>query len=242
MRSVWLPWLLSAGVLVGAAIGLGHKVLHRGITGILIDSRGRYSLTHFQVVLWTIVGLSLIAGLFVARWLAGINGALSFTIPEQLLAAMGISLGGASAATAIKAGKDNAHPMRVAASDTGDPPRFSQVFLVEEGDAADQAVDVTKFQNFWITLILVAAFVALTFSFNEGRQVTEVEIPSFSGTLLTLLGISHAGYLAGKLPDKAGVPRGLSLELRQRGALPVGASGTPALTYTPRNSPPPPTP
>lgn len=238
MNAVWPYWGVSAVVLIGAAAWLGSGILKRGKTGILIDNRGRYSLTHFQVVLWTIVVLSLISGLFVARVIAGVGEALSFVIPEQLLIAMGISLGGAAASIAIKAGKDDTHPSRIAASNSEDRPRFAQVFLLEEGDFADRVVDVTKFQNFWLTLILVAAFVVLTFTVNMGKSVAQVVLPSFSGTLLTLLGISHAGYLVGKLPDKPGSPEGLSLALKRQGAVPAQARAALAgggPTYTPRN-------
>ena len=38
--------------------------------GILIDDRYRYSLTHFLIVLWSIVILSLIAGVFFGRLMA----------------------------------------------------------------------------------------------------------------------------------------------------------------------------
>jgi hypothetical protein len=98
-------------------------------------------------------------------------------------------------------------------------------------------IDVAKFQNFCFTLVVVTAFIVLTCTTNAGKPVGELTIPAFSGTLLTLLGISHGGYLAGKLPDKASTPRGLTLDLERRGAVPVGSTGAVQgiPTYTPRN-------
>ena len=49
----------------------------------------------------------------------------------------------------------------MSASNSQDRPRLMQVFLVEEGTMADKIVDVFKFQNFWITVVLVAAYVVL---------------------------------------------------------------------------------
>jgi hypothetical protein len=237
MSHLWFPWVASALVLVILAIVLGVWVIKRGPSGILIDERGRYSLTHFQVVLWTLIVVSLLAGLFVARAVAGVPNALDFSIPDEVLIVMGISLGGGATATAIKAGKDSRLASRIAASNDDDRPRFGQIFLLEEGEVADRVIDVTKFQNFWFTLIVAGGFVVLTCTTNAGTAVADIVIPTFSGTLLTLLGISHAGYLAGKLPDRSGKAKGLTLDLRRKGAVPKNSplASAAVWTYVPRN-------
>jgi hypothetical protein len=233
MVTVLIAWLVSAVVILGLAKWLA-RVLNRSI---LIDSRGRYSLTHFQVIVWTVVVIALIMAMSAARLSAGLADGLGFAVPEQLLIAMGISLGAGATATAIKAGKNDTEPARIAASNNDDRPRFAQVFLLEEGDQADKVVDVTKFQNFLLGLVVVIGYVALMINTNWGHEVKDVTLPSFSGTLLTLLGISHAGYLAGKLPDQSGTPSGLTLDLKRNGATPgtaIAVSGSPS-TYVPRN-------
>jgi hypothetical protein len=84
-------------------------------------------------------------------------------VPDNLLIVMGISLGSAATATAVKAAKDaSIQAEHVLTSDPEvNPPRFAQIFLFEEGAMADKAVDAAKFQNFWFTLILQAAYVSL---------------------------------------------------------------------------------
>jgi xanthosine utilization system XapX-like protein len=69
----------------------------------MIDSRGRFSLTHLQLVLWPLVVLSLVAGVFFGRLWAGVDDPLGFDIPSELLGVLGISVGSAVTAQCVKA-------------------------------------------------------------------------------------------------------------------------------------------
>src|SRR5579859_4635543 len=62
MTEAFVGWVICAAFLSLCAIVLGMRAIHRGWLGILIDQRGRFSLTQVQLVLWTIVILSLIGG------------------------------------------------------------------------------------------------------------------------------------------------------------------------------------
>lgn len=211
MRGILIWWAVSATLLLVSAAWVGNRM--RGSAwGMFVDGRGRFSLTQMQLVLWTIVILSLVAGVFIGRLIddaARAAGALNFAIPDELLVVMGISVGSAAVSTGIKTNKD-ANPRPTVASQelTDRAPTPVQAMLVEEGGTADQAIDVGKFQAFWITLILIAAYVAQAAAEISGAtsadQVTA--LPGFDATFVTLLGISHAGYLAGKIPDRLGVP------------------------------------
>lgn len=68
-------------------------------------------------------------------------------------------------------------------------------------------VDIIRFQNFWLTLIVVVAYLGTAVAYIGAQQsLANVNaLPGLSGTLVNLLAISHAGYLAMKLPDKAPV-------------------------------------
>jgi hypothetical protein len=215
MSSVFVAWALSAGALFALALALG-RTIRRGYFGILIDNRGRYSLTHLQLVLWSIVIISLISGVFWGRLFDNAGGALKFTFPDELLALFGITVGSAVTASVVKSAKDTDRPGAMAASDEQHPPRFAQIFLLEEGALADHVIDVTKFQNFWFTIILVAAYIGLAVSTIKDAESAAkiVALPGFSGNFTTLLGISHAAYIAGKLPNRPGPPA-LSVATRQ---------------------------
>jgi hypothetical protein len=106
MTTVYIAWAVAAAVLSLVAIWLG--LLTRGSAfGIFIDSRGRYSLSHFQLVLWTLLVLSLIVGFFCGRLLGGAEGeALDFTIPPEVLLLIGIGVGSTTLAKVIKTSKD----------------------------------------------------------------------------------------------------------------------------------------
>src|SRR5215471_4955575 len=163
MATFYIGWAVSAAILVLAAVLLGIRV-RGGVFGILIDGRGRYSFSQLQLVLWSVTILSLFAGFFWGRLLGGNpQQALSFGIPQNLLFVFGISLASTATALVAKSYKDNLPKPNVASSQPGSPekgkaPFFAQVFLVEEGAMSDKAVDVAKFQQFWVTLILVAAY------------------------------------------------------------------------------------
>ncbi|HEY3687785.1 MAG TPA: hypothetical protein VGL93_32410 [Streptosporangiaceae bacterium] len=206
MPTILLTWLISAGAMVLLAVILGLRARGR-ILGILIDSRGRYSLAQFQLVVWTILLISLVSGVFWGRLAEGSTDPYSFSVPPELVGVLGISLASTMMAGVVKASKDATYGDCVAASDrVRDLPRLSQIFMQEEGPLADRVVDVTKFQNFVITIVLVVGYAALSTTIvqNAGAAAHVVSVPGFSGAFITLLGISHAGYLAGKLPVASG--------------------------------------
>ena len=210
-------WAASAFVIVFLAVLVGRGATRQWL-GLAIDSRGRYSLSQLQLALWTLVILSLVAGIFIGRLWHG-NNPLAFIIPAQVLGLLGISLGSTVTAFAAKVQKNTSRPDNVAASGPVDPwkPKLIQIFLQEEGTYADQVVDITKFQNFIITIVLIVGYVVLAVNTirTDGTAASVTSLPTFSGTFLVLLGISHAAYLAGKIPSPGGEPTGLTVASRQ---------------------------
>jgi hypothetical protein len=214
MNDTLWAWSASAAILALAAVSIGWRYQKRWY-GAIIDSLGRCSLSKLQLLLWTVILLSLFAGVFVGWLRAGVASPLEFDIPGDVLALAGISVSSTVLATTIKEAKNNdpearhrlaaALPLGNAAADPGSRARFSQVFLVEEGFGANRIVDVTKFQNFWLTLLLAAAFISTAIAaIRSAPTAADIVIPKLGTTFLTLLGISHAGYLAGKMPARAG--------------------------------------
>ena len=131
MAAILAWWGGSAVVLIALAMVVGLAVTGR-LLGLLIDSRGRYSLTHLQLSLWTIVILSLLAGVFFGRRQHNVDP-LGFSIPSVVLALLGISVGSAVTVTAAKVAKNTTRPANVAAAAPGPwRPSLIQIFLLEE--------------------------------------------------------------------------------------------------------------
>ena len=116
---------------------------------------------------------------------------------------MGISAGSAVLATGVKGSKDADPASNVArtgtftlsnGTQTTIAPRFAQIWLEEEGDQADKTISITKYQNFIFTLVAIAFYVTL--AWNKGG------LPDLPENAVWLIGISHAGYVGGKVPDK----------------------------------------
>ncbi|GAA3339470.1 hypothetical protein GCM10020358_23380 [Amorphoplanes nipponensis] len=240
MLAIVFSWLVAAVLIVGLAVLVGRVVTGR-VSGLPVDARGRYSLTHLQIALWTIVILSLIMGAAVGRMVHGLPP-LGFHIPGELLAVMGISLGSGVLTTVTKATKDAARPESVAASipkrlmdksrlTTAEQaewrPRFWQIYMQEEGTFADEVVDIGKLQNFLITLVLVLAYtVAVWQALDAAGTAAKFDaLPGFAGSFLTLLAVSHGAYVAAKIPPQPGTPD-TNLSERDRkvaGSVPVAA-------------------
>jgi hypothetical protein len=216
MGAIYVSWAISGAVLLGLAAAVGLAANSR-IDGILIDCRGRYSLTHFQLCLWTITVLSLLSGVFFGRLVHGVADPLDITIPTPVLSLIGITLGSAVTTTAVKRTKDVTRPNSVAASGGSSvfAPRLAQIFLAEEGTFADETVDVGKFQGFVVTIVLVVAYIALVVSAigTAGTAQHVSSLPGLNETWVVLFGISHGAYITSKIPTSSGKP-GLSVETR----------------------------
>lgn len=239
MRHVFIAWAVAAGAMLVAMAAAG-KISNGSYLGILTDGRGRYSLSRLQIVLWTLAVFSLLTGVVVGRLADATGNPLDVRVPDTVLLVLGISVGSTVTARVVKAGKDTRQQTKVAASDRRDPARFGQMVLAEEGKMADKAVDVTKFQSLWITLILVTGYVAMAVvQIGRAGSASELtSLPELTGGLAALLAISHAGYLAGKLPDRAGIPDGtLMLDLTNPERAEALRKEGKLKAFTPRNKP-----
>ena len=189
-----VAWIASLLVLI-ATYGLVGWLTQQSFTGLLVDNRGRISLNNFQLSLWSVLVLSTLLAAFFTSGLDPV----ALEVPEQLLVLMGISVGSATASVAVKSVKDMPKDNKVGrkgvkpAEGEKIEPKVSQVYLEEEGDRADQVVSISKFQNFVLTLVVAFAYIVLTLRTQD--------YPPLPDQVLWLIGISHAGYLAGKIPN-----------------------------------------
>lgn len=232
MGVFWTVWIVVVLILVGFSSWLGSR-LRGTVWAIFIDSRNTWSLSQFQLVSWTFLGLPLIFATVMWRASDDAATAWDFEIPGELLALMGISLGSAVASLAVKSTKDNNRSLEIGARPaTIQNPPFADMFAVEEGADALRSIDVTKVQNFFISISLLASYLWIVIdafsSLPKGEVKVPIALPSFSQEMIGLLALSHGGYLVGKIPNRRGNPEASAAASAAAAAAAAAAPGGPA--------------
>ncbi len=207
-------WIVVLILMSAFALVIGF-VINRRWMGILIDGRNKVSLSRFQIIIWLI----LIASAFLAVGLSNLHislstsnlhtslstplNALSITVPAELLALLGVTATSLVGTPFILRVKSRQHEIH-----TKDDPRtatWSDMFKGDDQSNFD-SVDLSKVQMFYITIILVLVYgAALAAMFIENTSNAIFAFPALSATMVTLLGISNAGYLGYKaVPHNVG--------------------------------------
>jgi hypothetical protein len=197
--------MIGRGIL-GAAIGIVFvlfiqtalvRAARRMATGrrvvvfmdpIVTTEDEKYSLSRFQMYLWT----GLVLDAFVAVALAR----LEFPdIPQNLYLLMGINFAAAVTSTAIYTVKPAQPPATPATAmpAPGPQPNFVADIFFESGDKA--SIDLPRTQMFLWTIIIALGFVVLTINrFVVGNPI----LPDVPTGVLVLMGISQGAYLGSK--------------------------------------------
>lgn len=213
MAAVWIAYGVTIVVMALVAAVAGH-LRSKSIFGIFIDSRQTWSLSQFQLVLWTFIIIPVLIAVVIGRATNDPSTAWNLTVPGEVWGLLGISLGSTALATAIKTQKNgpSGNPLgagdRVLVRDEATPARISDMFAYEEGESALTGLDVTKFQNFVFTVALAATYLwnCLWLVGQASTPSAITGLPALSGFVLGILGISHAGYLTGKAIPQSGTP------------------------------------
>jgi hypothetical protein len=206
MATFWWTWVGLSALLITLVVVLG-LLLGKSVWWVFIDHRQTWSLSQFQIVLWTLVGVPLIIATAAWRTTQEAATAWDFSIPGELLALMGITLGTSVGALVIKTTKDNIRGNKIGIREEGQAT-FADMFSVEEGEGARKNLDVTKVQSFMISMSLLASYVWMVIaSFRDlsGDTVPDA-LPVFSPAMVGLLAFSHGGYLVAKIPNRGGSP------------------------------------
>jgi hypothetical protein len=157
------------------------------------------------------------------------SGPLEIAIPGELLAAMGIAAFSTAAVPsilALKAGQGSSDDEVAAAQQNqakttgGDPntvavtgravghtdPKHAGWLDIVTGDEAANAgkVDLSKVQQLLVTLLLLGTYVAMVVRVFGTATTGLNSLPALGEQFITLLAISHAGYLGYKAVPKSG--------------------------------------
>lgn len=210
-------WLINVALFVVFLVVVGHGITGRPV-GLLIDERNKMSLSRLQLVLWTITILSGLLtaalsniGLFVA---AQSNAALrsslpmpfaplAIMVPSQVWLLMGISTTSLIGSPLLKSGKMAAGKIETR-GDLGQA-QVADLFRGEERNNYN-VLDLARVQMFFFTLVLVLAYAVLLGSLFSASTSAISGLPDIDPSMVTLLGISHAGYLANKAVPRPDAP------------------------------------
>lgn len=201
-----VAWLLIAVLMAAFAAVAGHGVT--GLArGVLIDDRHRLSLSRLQMLLWTVLILSA----YMAAALANIGreaaSPLTVEIPSELWLAMGISTASLVAAPAALAYKQKQRPGQLEALPDPADSHVSDLFRGEEVTDYDH-LDLGKVQMFLFTVVVVLGYGLGLGNMFEETNGAFTTLPAIDDAVVTLLAISHAGYLTKKAVTTSPPPSG----------------------------------
>ena len=191
-----LAWLLIAGLMAAFAAVAGHGVT--GLArGVLIDERHRITLGRLQMLLWTILVLSAYMAAALANIGRGSKTPLEVAIPNELWLTMGISTASLIAAPAALQYKERRHGGTLHNWSTEAESRLSDLFRGEEVGDRDH-LDLGKVQMFLFTVVLILGYGLAVGDMLDESTAPFVALPAVDEGVVTLLAISHAGYLSRK--------------------------------------------
>ena len=219
------PRYVCAWIVAMALLLLFCVVCGKGISGlataVLIDDRNVMSLSRIQMLIWTLLFLS---GFIVAALInmhaasTAADPTAAITIPPNLVILMGISTTSLVASPLILSTKKDQTPApselqamqlelnqqtgvsndgKVATNTSPSDARWSDLFTGEEvGNAAN--VDLSRVQMFFFTVIVAAVYAVMLGHQLLLLKATFTSFPDLDPTLLSLIAISHGGYLTAK--------------------------------------------
>ena len=147
----------------------------------------KYSLSRFQMYLWTVLVLIGFSAVAFAK--------LEFpNIPQNLYILMGINLAAAVTSTAIHTVKTQPISTSVSTMPAlNSLPNFVSDIFFESGNKA--SVDLPRTQIFLWTIVIAIIFVSMVIN---GFVVSSPSLPDVPSGLLALMGISNGAYLGAK--------------------------------------------
>ena len=214
----WILLIMVLFVILASAL-----ITRNPLFGWLINEQNRMSLSRLQMFLWTIVILSaFVTAVFANLHFKHIETAVAIAIPEELWIAMGISTTSLVGTGLILESKKDKVPEkkefiinknRAGVLAVKDKPSLLDLIQGEELGNSDK-IDLTRLQNLLFTFVLVgtymsslsAMFAKLVTQTPEIQNIAEnfpiTSFPELGASAVTLLTISHAGYLVAKAIDK----------------------------------------
>jgi hypothetical protein len=221
--SATTSWLSTLGLLTVLFLYLGWLLSERPL-GILVNTRNLMSLSRFQIVAWSLVIISAFLTIAFRRIAGKIADPLQIPMDQHLWALLGISTASLVGSPLILQSKANQTANKDQIKAAGDAldekpedieklsdgklyanakiedARITDMFQGDEiGNTA--YVDISKVQMFLFTIIIIVSYCYDIYAMLGSSAVDKLAMPVLSGSVVALLGISHAGYLTSKTAD-----------------------------------------
>ena len=189
-----LTWLIIVALFLAFLFVVGQGITGR-VGGLLIDERNKMSLSRLQMVLWTLVILSGLLTIALSNIGRGSPTPLAITVPTQVWLLLGISTTSLVGSPLLKSNKMREGKIKV--REDLHEAEVADLFRGEETTNCN-TLDLARVQMFFFTLVLVLAYAVLLGSLFAHTTGAIAGLPDIDPSMTTLLGISHAGYLANK--------------------------------------------
>jgi hypothetical protein len=200
-----IQWAVLGGLIIDLILlGFLHALRNKwkkgkpptagGWVSLIAEEDGYPSLARLQLLVWTLVVIFAFVTLSMVRILSGVSG--SPTLSTNVLALLGIN--GASPVVSAGLSRDKYKGV-VKASEPGQEKtlQYHPLYtILQENDGFSN----TRFQmlSWTIVSLIIFVFALLNLLSNPPADLTMLNPPDVSSTLLTLTGISQGVYLFGK--------------------------------------------
>lgn len=165
---------------------------------IFVDERKHFSLSRFQLVAWTSLILPSIWIMVAAKIVADLPDPLGIGFTDNLWWLLGISGASTVGASLIASRKKEDGDL------DGSQSSGIEDLVYGEDKGNSQAVDISRVQLLFFTGLALITYFAACWQVFTHAAVKDLGFPEMSANLVTVLGISHATYLANKaIPSKA---------------------------------------
>ena len=196
-----VAWAVDAALLGAMIVLIGVAVTGRPL-GVLVNAQMRMSLSRFQMVLWTVILLSAYVTIIARRMRHPTP--MDVEIDARLWALMGISTTTLLGAPMLQAKKKASNLLRK--NESVEEAWFGDMFGSDDASGVSE-VDLSKVQMFCLTLVAAVSYGVSLFRLIDGTAPHAItSFPELGSGFLAVLGLSHGGYLAGKLKPVTPAP------------------------------------
>jgi hypothetical protein len=162
--------------------------------GVLIDQRGRISLSRLQLVIWSVLVIAAITTEGIVNVFWGVQAPLELSVPPEMWVLLGLSSITAVAAPIVLGTKGN--DLFTKALDI--KPAWRDIFFGDDNGNCDK-LDFSNVQQFFLTVALVAVYAAAVIVLLSTNLPSKIlTFPPLDPGFVGIMAVSQSAYIAYK--------------------------------------------